>query len=48
MSREQALKALSSATEAARAICEDTKQSAPDRIAAAHAVRHVRETRGSA
>jgi hypothetical protein len=38
MSREQALKALSSATECARGIAEDTKQSASDRIAAAHAV----------
>ncbi len=38
MSREQALKALSSATETARVIAEDTKQSASDRIAAAHAV----------
>ncbi len=38
MSREQALKALASATECARGIAEDTKQIASDRIAAAHAV----------
>ncbi len=38
MNREQALKALSSATECARVIAEDTKLSASDRIAAAHAV----------